>query len=61
MNRKQKLALFVACYKADFSADFYEESPSGSFHRGVMLGYRSALVDLGLLSTYEKWKSEQEE
>ena len=29
MNRKQKLALFVGCYKADFSADFYEESPSG--------------------------------
>lgn len=60
MNQKQKLALFKGCYKADFTADIYTGLLSGSFFRGAMLGYRDALADLGLLTEYEEWKSQQE-
>ena len=60
MDRKQKLALFEGCYKADFTADIFTGLPSGSFFRGAMLGYRDALADLGLLSEYEEWKAQQE-
>lgn len=57
MNKKQKLALFEECRKADKYKGVLQEY----FYKGISLGFRSALATLGILHHYEMWKSEQEE
>lgn len=60
MNRKQKLALFEGCYDAEHKAIVRKDIPIEMLCKGISLGYRTALADSGLLTEYEKWKSQQE-